>query len=167
MSQLPIILPEFTDAELASIRTQFNAIKTTLIAKFINLEPGDRQKYGSINEKNKLVINKVKDYRDNMPHLSNPDINWVNYQKNATTRKNYKLVVDLLGEINELCNDSCTLVDYVLFGDARRDYKFTKYKAEDDGGGAAGFENKYNELKQFFISENDSNSTDNQTPPTP
>ena len=82
MAQLPVNLPELTDAELATLRTSFNAIKTVLAPKFINLEPKDRQKYGSVNEKSKLVINKVKDYRDNMPALSNADINWVNFQKN-------------------------------------------------------------------------------------
>lgn len=150
MSQIPVSLPDFTDAELATIRTSYEAIKVVLTPKFINLEPEDRTRYGSINEKNKLVVNKVKDFRDNMPGLSNPDINWVNFSKNATTRKNYMLVLDMLGEINELCNDPRILVDYVLYGEALRDYKFTKYKAEDDGSGAAGFEQKHDELKQFF-----------------
>jgi hypothetical protein len=150
MSQIPVTLPDFTDAELATLRTYYNSFKAILVPKFINLEPEDRIKYGSINEKNKMIINKVRDYRDNMPGLSNPDINWVNFAKNATTRKNYMLVIDMINEINELCNDPRTMVDYVLYGDASRDYKFTKYKAEDDGAGTGGYEQKYNDLKQFF-----------------
>ena len=153
MSQIPVTLPEFTDAELATVRAGYNAMKAVLVSKFINLEPADRKRLGSVNEKNKLIINKVKDYRDNMPGLSNPEINWVNFAKNANTRKNYMLVIDMLDEIHELCNDPRTLVDYVLYGDAARDYKFTKYKAEDDGAGSAGFEKKYENLKQFFISD--------------
>jgi hypothetical protein len=150
MSQIPVVLPDFSDVELATIRTSYNAIKAVLAPKFINLEPEDRMRFGSINEKNKLIINKVRDYRDNMPGLSNPDVNWVNFVKNSTTRKNYMLVLDMLGEINELCNDPRILVDYTLYGDARKDYKYTKYKAEDDGAGTAGFEQKYEELRQFF-----------------
>jgi len=153
MSQLPVTLPELTDAELTTIRTSFNAIKAILTPKFINLEPEDRIKYGSINEKNKLIINKVQDFRNNMPALSNPDVNWVNFAKNSTTRKNYMLLIDMLNELNELSNDPRTLVDYTLYGDARKDYKYTKYKAEDDGGGAAGFEDKYNALKDFFATD--------------
>ncbi len=170
MAQLPVNLPELTDAELATLRTSFNAIKTLLAPKFINLEPKDRQKYGSVNEKSKLVINKVKDYRDNMPALSNADINWVNFQKNYTTRRNFMMVIDMINETNELCNDPRTLVDYVLFGQARQDYKWTKYKAEDDGGGSSGYEAKYNELKQFFVNdkgEDISNEDDDETETTP
>ena len=163
MAQIPVTLPEITDAELDTIRINYEAIKAVLAPKFINLEPADRTKYGSINEKNKLVINKVRDYRDNMPALSNPEINWVNYIKNSNTRKNYMMAVDLLNELHELCNDPRTMVDYVLFGEARRDYKFTKYKAEDDGGGASGFEQKYNDLKQFF-SKSDGGNLDDETP---
>ena len=170
MAQLPVNLPELTDAELATLRTNFTAIKTLLAPKFINLEPKDRQKYGSVNEKSKLVINKVKDYRDNMPALSNADINWVNFQKNYTTRRNFMMVIDMINETNELCNDPRTLVDYVLFGQARQDYKWTKYKAEDDGGGSSGYEAKYNELKQFFVNdkgEDISNEDDDETETTP
>jgi hypothetical protein len=159
MSQIPITLPDLSDAEAATIRTSYNAIKAVLAPKFINLEPEDRTRFGSINEKNKLIINKVRDYRDNMPGLSNPDINWANYIKNSTTRKNYMLVLDMLGEITELCNDPRILVDYTLYGDARKDYKYTKYKAEDDGAGAAGFEQKYDELKQFFAATDEATAT--------
>jgi len=162
MSQIPVTLPDFTDVELATIRTSYNAIKAVLAPKFINLEPEDRTRFGSINEKNKLIINKVKDYRDNMPGLSNPDVNWVNFTKNATSRKNYMLVIDMLGEITELCNDPRTMVDYVLYGDALKDYKFAKYKAEDDGGGVAGFEQKYDDLKGFFSASG--TSTEEPTP---
>lgn len=157
MSQLPITLPELTDAELTTIRTSFNAVKAILTPKFVNLEPEDRIKYGSINEKNKLIINKVQDYRNNMPALSNPDVNWVNFTKNSGTRKNYMLLIDMLNELNELSNDPRTLVDYTLYGDARKDYKYTKYKAEDDGGGTAGFEDKYNALKDFFVGDDSPN----------
>lgn len=151
MAQITLNVPELTDAEMTTIRTSLAAVKTILAPKFINLEPEDRQKYGSIKEENKLIINKVKDYRDNMPALSHADINWVNYAKNVKTRTNYTMLVNLLKEIQELCDDPRTLVDYNLFGDASRDYKFTKYKAEEDGGSTAGFEAKYEDLKQFFV----------------
>ena len=153
MAQIPVILPKLSDAEVATIRTSMNAIKTILAPKFVNLEPEDRQKFGSINEKNKLVINKVKDFRDNQPALSNPDIDWTAFNEKSITRKNFMLVIDMINEINELCNDPRTLVDYSLFGDARKDYKYSKYKAEDDGSGSSGYENKYEALREFFTNE--------------
>lgn len=159
MAQIPVTLPKLTDVELTTIRTSMNAIKAILAPKFVNLEPEDRQKFGSINEKNKLVINKVKDYRDNMPGLSNPEVDWTAFAEKSTTRKNFMLVIDMINELNELCNDPRTLVDYSLYGDARKDYKFTKYKAEDDGGGAAGFEAKYEALHEFYLNDDGSSET--------
>ncbi|HUM51038.1 MAG TPA: hypothetical protein PK431_04450 [Chitinophagales bacterium] len=150
MSQLPLELPLFTDDEMATIRTALGTAKAVIASKFVNLEPADRTKYGSISEKNKLIVNKVWDYRVNMPHLSNSDIDWDAYKAQNNTRSNYKNVMALLNEINELCDDPRILVDYSLFGLARQDYKWTKYKAEDDGGSGSGYEEKYNDLKQFF-----------------
>ena len=88
MAQIPVNVPELTDTEMTNIRTSLAAVKTILAPKFVNLEPEDRQKFGSIKEQNKLIINKVKDYRDNMPNLSHTEINWVNYATNAKTRSN-------------------------------------------------------------------------------
>lgn len=150
MSQLPLELPVFTDDEMATFRTAIATAKAIIASKFVNLEPKDRTKYGSISEQNKLIINKVWDYHVNMPHLSNTDIDWDEYKAQNNTRTNFTNVIALLGEIKELCNDPRILVDYSLFGLARQDYKWTKYKAEDDGGSGSGYEEKYNDLKQFF-----------------
>jgi hypothetical protein len=155
MSQLPVELPVFTDDEMATIRTALGTAKAVIASKFVNLEPADRTEYGSISEKNKLIINKVWDYRVNMPHLSNDDVDWDEYKKQNTTRTNFKNVMALLAEIDELCDDPRILVDYSLFGLARQDYKWTKYKAEDDGGNGDGYEAKYNDLKQFFVHDNE------------
>jgi hypothetical protein len=98
-------------------------------------------------------VNKVKEYQQNMPELANPKVDWKAYEQHYTTRANFMAVTAIADELYELCNDPRTLVDYVLYGLARADYKYTKYSAEEDGGGAAGFEAKYNELKQFFARE--------------
>ena len=167
MAQLPINVPQFTNDELAKVREYATSIKKILIGKFINLEPDDRQRYGSINEKNKLVVNKVKEYQQNMPELANPKVDWKAYEQHYTTRANFMAVTAIADELNELCNDPRTLVDYVLYGLARADYKFTKYSAEEDGGGASGFEAKYNDLKQFFNHESDDEQQDGSTPAAP
>lgn len=151
MSQLPLNVPEFTDAEAQQLDAAFSTIKTLLSPKFINLEPADRKKYGRIKEKKKMLIDKVKDYHGNMPHLSNEDVDWDNFNRCYTTRKNYVFAANKLKELLELCNDPRTLVDYVLYGYTMQDYKWTQYKAGEDGGGAAGYEAKYNDLSDLFI----------------
>jgi len=150
MSQLPLNVPEFTDAEAQQLDAAFNTIKTLLSPKFINLEPADRKKYGSIKEKKKMLIDKVKEYHENMPHLSNEDVDWDNFNRCYTTRKNYVFAANKLKELEELCNDPRTLVDYVLYGYAMQDYKWTRYKATDKADGTGGYEGKFNELREIY-----------------
>ncbi|HUH26398.1 MAG TPA: hypothetical protein VLY87_07210 [Flavobacterium sp.] len=42
-------------------------LENALTAVTINLSSEDRQRYGSINEQNKLFVNKVYDYHKNQP----------------------------------------------------------------------------------------------------
>lgn len=155
MSQLPINLPKITEADITEVRTHITAIKTILAPKFTNLEPADRKKYGSVNKWNKLCTDKVKDYYNNQPGLANPNVDWEAFIVNYDTRTRYLGIISMIGELKELCNDPRTLVDFVLWSQARQDYKWTKYKAEDDGGGTEGFEEKYDTLKEFFKHEGD------------
>jgi len=150
MSQLPINIPEFTDAEFQQLNAAFDTIHNLLSAKFINLQPEDRKKYGRIKEKKKMLIDKVKDYHVNMPALSNIKVDWDEFNKCYTTRKNYVFAANRLKELLELCNDPRTLVDYVLYGYTMQDYNWTKYKAAEDGGGTEGYEGKYNDLSDLF-----------------
>ena len=53
----------------------------------INLTAAQRQKYGSINEQNKLFVNKVYDYYKNQPDLRNQDIDWVEFEKDYKSRQ--------------------------------------------------------------------------------
>jgi len=150
MSQLPLNVPEFTDAEAQQLDAAFNTIKTLLSPKFINLEPADRKKYGRIKEKRKMVIDKVKEYHENMPHLSNDSVDWDEFNNCHNTRKNYMFAISRLKELEELCNDPRTLVDYVLYGYAMQDYKWTRYKATDKADGTGGYEGKFNELREIY-----------------
>ena len=50
----------FTATEKTSINTALTNLETLLANKLANLSPEERQRYGSVNEQNKLIINKVK-----------------------------------------------------------------------------------------------------------
>jgi len=58
-----------------AIRNLLNALHYAISPKIRNLSPSERQQYGSINEKNKLVVHKVRDYRQQQPDLSSPQVN--------------------------------------------------------------------------------------------
>ena len=147
MAQIPVILPKLTDAEVATIRTSMNAIKTILAPKFVNLEPEDRQKFGSINEKNKLVINKVLDFRKTQESLSSPDVDWVEFEKDHESRAFLQGIMMRIDNLNLGLNSSKILHDWDNYQASLTDYDYTKYK---EATGALGFQAKAAEIKQFF-----------------
>ena len=64
----------FSAAEKTAIQEALAVVETALAPKLANLNPQERQQYGSVNEQNKGIINKVKDYRETQPNLSSPDV---------------------------------------------------------------------------------------------
>ena len=58
----------FTAAEKTTVNTALASLETALQTKLANLSAEERQQYGSVNEQNKLIINKVKDFRDSRQH---------------------------------------------------------------------------------------------------
>ena len=65
-----------TEAQMNEIKTALSTLETALSALNVTLTPEERRTYGSVNEQNKLLINKVWDYRQNSPNLSQPDLDW-------------------------------------------------------------------------------------------
>ena len=74
------------DAILATIDL-VNQLDAALGSDMVNLSPEERQKYGSINEQNKLFANKIMDYALVSPNLRSPDVDWVAFEADYNTRK--------------------------------------------------------------------------------
>ncbi|MEP6931738.1 MAG: hypothetical protein ABI850_17070 [Flavobacterium sp.] len=137
----------YTAQEKTIVANSLASIETSLAAKFKNLTPEERTKYGSVNEQNKLVINKVKDFRTNQPALSSPDIDWVEFQNDVDSREFLQnTIVRLESLVNSLKNNKI-LHDYDCYQVALTDYDYSKYKL---GTKSPGFQVKVNEMAQFF-----------------
>lgn len=54
-----------TAAQVTTPKTALASLETALVAVNINLSEEKRQRYGSINEQNKLPVNKAMDYHNN------------------------------------------------------------------------------------------------------
>ena len=137
---------------LADLETALETIK-------INLSAEDRQKYGSINEQNKLLVNKVRDYNNNEKTLSSPDVNWEEFALDYTSRQNYEGIIARLESLTNSLKNAKILHDYDNYQAALVDYDFTSYKA---GTASPGFETKRTELRQFFTRT----SKTTETPPS-
>lgn len=137
----------YTAQEKTIVASALATIEGSLAAKFKNLTPEERTKYGSVNEQNKLVINKVKDFRTNQPALSSPDIDWVEFQNDVDSREFLQSIISRLESLADSLKNNKILHDYDCYQAALTDYDFSKYKV---GTKAAGFQVKVNELAQFF-----------------
>lgn len=136
-----------TAEQLAEAQAALASLETALAIITVNLTPEDRQKYGSINEQNKLLVNKVADYRKNQPALSASEIDWEEFGRDLTSRQNYEGFITRLESLITRLKSAKTLHDYDNYQAALTDYAYTAYKA---GTASPGFEVKQNDLKQFF-----------------
>lgn len=76
----------FSVAEKTAIQDCSHYIRSRFSFQVANLSAQERQQYGSVNEQNKLIINKVKDYRETQPNLSSPDVDWVEFMQDHDSR---------------------------------------------------------------------------------
>jgi hypothetical protein len=137
----------YVAAEKTAVGTSLTALETALNAKIKNLSAEERQKYGSVNEQNKLIVNKVKDYRASQPGLSSPDVDWVEFQNDFDSRDFLQSTIARLQTLIDGLTNNKILHDYDNYQAALTDYDFSKYKANTK---AAGYEGKVTAISQFF-----------------
>ncbi|PKB16551.1 hypothetical protein [Flavobacterium sp. 5] len=137
----------FIAAEKTSVATHLAALEATLMPKVKNLSAEERQKYGSINEQNKLIVNKARDYRTSQPTLSSPDVDWVEFQNDFDSRDFLQSTILRLQNMIDGLSNNKILHDFDNYQAALTDYDYAKYKASTK---VAGFENKVTAIGQFF-----------------
>ena len=136
-----------TEAEVTAAQNALTELENALAIITVQLTTEDRQKYGSINEQNKLLVNKVKDFRQSNPNLSVSDVDWDEFDKDFASRNVFESLINRLNALLIKLQGAKILHDYDNYQAALDDYAYTTYRAAT---GADGYENKYNELKQFF-----------------
>ena len=137
----------YLPTERTAVNANLTALEASLTPKIRNLNAEERQKYGSINETNKLIVNKVRDYRSNKPTLSSPDVDWVEFQNDFDSRDFLQATILRLQDLIDGLSNNKILHDFDNYQAALTDYDYSKYKAATK---VAGFENKVNEMGQFF-----------------
>ena len=134
--------------EFNTAKDALTALENALAAINVALTPDDRQRYGSINEQNKLFVNKVSDYNENQSQLGTPQVDWTEFEKDQTSRLNLENLINRLDSLIVKLKNAKILHDYDNYQAALTDYAYTSYMA---GTGADGYETKMSELKQFFV----------------
>jgi hypothetical protein len=134
-------------AQKTAISDAINELRTLTQPLAVSLSAEERRRYGSINEANKGIVNKAKSFNDSLPALSAPDVDWTEFNNDYAMREFIENSMQaLMGIYNDLFN-SKILFDFDNFTAANKDYAYTKYKMK---GGEAGYQGKYDEMRQFY-----------------
>lgn len=140
----------------AEISDAIIALRTLTQEFGASLTADERRRYGSINEANKGIVNKVKSFFDSEPSLSAPDVDWVEFNNDYEMREFIESSMQaILGIYNDLAN-SKILFDYDNYTAANKDYAYTQYKMK---GGEVGYQSKYDEMRQFYDKTGDNTPT--------
>ncbi|GIM58485.1 hypothetical protein [Capnocytophaga canimorsus] len=65
-----------TDEQITAINEALTQLEGALEVLKVNLTSEDRNRYGRVNEQNKLFINKVNEFALSQPQLRSIDVNW-------------------------------------------------------------------------------------------
>lgn len=137
----------FTEAEKTAVLSALETLENLLGPKLSSLTPDERITYGSVAEQNKLVINKVRDFRASQQTLSSPDVDWDEFEADFQSRSFLQSLLMRLDTMQLGLNSSKILHDWDNYQASLTDYDYTKYK---NSTGALGYQSKALEIKQFF-----------------
>ncbi len=136
-----------SEEQIATVKKALADLETALVTLDINLTPEERNKYGRVNEQNKLFINKVENFAQDQPNLRSFDVDWEEFFRDFQSREVLEMLITRLNSLATRATNAKILHDYDNYQDALNDYAYTSFRA---GSNAVGFEDKYKELKQFF-----------------
>jgi hypothetical protein len=155
-----VIQDHFTVADTNQIGDLLNQLEVVLQPRLRNLDDEENNRYGTINEANKLLVNKVNDYQRNQPALRSNDIDWAEFEADFFDRQFLEATALRLESLATIMRETKRMHDYDNYQSSLLDYKYAQYKMETAPG--MGYDAKVKELKQFFP-----NTGGNNTPATP
>lgn len=153
-----LIQNQLSEADLGSINAAIKDIQTAIAGKMVNLTPDERQRYGSINEQNKLLVNKVNDLRLSQPQFNSAKVDWAEFEADFAIRNNLEKIITSLQSVIEQLDDTKILHDNDNYQQALSQYSYISFLANENEPGVTTIKD---ELAQFF------NRTGETAPPKP
>lgn len=152
-----IIQSQLSEADRTKISDSITTLETTFAGKTRKLDAAERSKYGSINQQNKLVVDIARNYHQNQPAMSSPDVDWTEFESDYEARMFLGNCINRLTAIVHDLESTKIMHDYDNFQDALDDYGYSRYR---DGAGETGYSAKVAEFKQYFTKSNKNNPPD-------
>jgi uncharacterized FlgJ-related protein len=138
-------IPQADQSQFDTLLTQAEALVQPYLR---NLSEEENSKVGSIDEKGKLVVNKVMDYLQSQPALRSTDVDWAEFRSDYDSRRFYELRATRLMALAKAMLETKRLHDFDNYQNALIDYDYAKYKDRTAPG--LGYDTKIEEIGQFF-----------------
>lgn len=142
-----LIQTKILPTDITIIKTALAAIETAITNKTVNLTSQERQRYGSIKEQNKLLVNKINDYCLSHPQLNSPQVDWTEFQADLNIRVALNAIISKLATITEQLSDTKILHDNDNYQHALTQYKYISYLSNESVAGTSTIKA---DLAQFF-----------------
>jgi hypothetical protein len=138
----------FTNEHIQVVNAALRDITTIGIEISENLTTTERRKYSKVGEKNKLIVNMIKDYHETQPDLQSPDVDWEEFSLDYKDRQIVEQMLSRVRNIETMLMNIKVLRDHDNLTDALRDYRFAQYK--NRFGNEPGYSTKIENIKPLF-----------------
>lgn len=154
----------FLASEKDQIFSLLKAIDAIIQPKAANLNPDERVSYSKVNETNKLIINKVKDYFELHPDLASPDVDWKEFGEDFEDRTFMEHVYKSMESTMQMIDNTRIAHDHDVYRASLTDYNYSTYKLRTNPA----YEVKVKEIRQFFSRSGTGGKQDDKPePPDP
>ncbi len=154
-----LISVSLTQEEQTAINEAIASINTILKGKVVNLTPDERRQYGSIADRNRVLVDKCKWYMEENPETIPNVIDMDEFQADYTARLAFEKPLKNLARVVEKLQDTKTLLDHDNYNVAIAYYRYIRFLAGQNEAGTTAI---YNDLKSHYQSR----STAKQDPET-
>ncbi len=142
-----LIQNQLTTADTDTIANALGNIEAAISQKMVNLTAEERQKYGSINEQNKLFVNKVNDVHNSQPQFDSSKVDWAEFANDFAIRQTLENIITRMKSIAEQLDDTKILHDNDNYQQALSQYSYISYLANENEPGVTTIKD---EIAQFF-----------------
>jgi hypothetical protein len=155
-----VIQVEFTPVELESLNTNLVGLESVAKKHAPNLTAEDRQQFGSIQDRNKLMVNKGMFYMEQNPDIVPKFVDINEFKRDYEARDTIEKAIRRLDAIRRKLEDTKILLDYDNYQDVMAFYRAVRYLAKEKEEYAI---HVYEELKTYFPGNKTSNSENEET----
>lgn len=142
-----LIQNQFTTTDIDNINKAIDTIQSIIVGKTVNLTPDERQKYGSINEQNKLMVNKVNDVHNSHPQFDSIKVDWAEFSADFAIRGMLEKTTSRLQSLAEQFDDTKVLHDNDNYQQALSQYSYISFLADQNEPGITTVKE---DIAQFF-----------------